>query len=198
MGFPPLCFLSGRVQPAHASFRAGKVCGMAPDREATPPSPGASEQSVHLGRWARGGDPQREAAHSLPATPRLALDTGPGRVTTPERSEKGGALGRQTDGRGSTSPARGCAGPGTPPRVQLGFGKPQVNENREGQLSREPARIPMAHAKAEMTAEPTPLAWPELPHVRTVGEAGAATPDHGADDTALVSRRTKGSRAHVW
>lgn len=157
----------------------------------------------------RGWRPRRGSAtspelgysvHSLPATPRLALDTGLGRVTTPERSEKGGALGRQTDGRGSTSPARGCAGPGTPPRVQLGSGKPQGNENREEKLSRGPAPIPMVHAKAAVTAEPTPSAWPELPrlpHVRTAGEAGAATPDDGAEDTALVSGRTKGSRAQV-
>lgn len=68
---------------------------------------------------------------------------------------------------------------GTPPRVQLGFGKPQVSENREEKLSRELAPIPTVHAKAGVTAEPTPWAWPELPslpHVRAVGEGWGCDP----------------------
>lgn len=62
------------------------------------------------------------SVHSSPATPRLALDTGPGQVTMPERSEKGEPLGDSLTG----------AGPGTPPMVQLVVGNPELLRTERG------------------------------------------------------------------
>lgn len=159
VGFQPPCFLSGRssrrmshlgrggggrprrwdtslTRGLRATRESRKVSkGWGPQRAADAPC--SRRRGVQPQEPLKGPTPRRVGHKSrawllctfFTGNTQAALDTGLGQVTTPERSGRGESP-WDADGRSSSSPARDCARPGTPPGVRLGFGNHQVNENR--------------------------------------------------------------------